>query len=252
MRIYVDESGTHSSEWLVIGMLFVPDHGTLHPDLCRIKEQNGYLNRNPKRKARYRETHFAELDRCIDATVTKAWIDRFLTSRAVFRSIVVDWSIYQGKYFGDPFEPDALKKRRAYKKWAELLLQPEVDQFREATFILDKLVIAYGYDVIAELEERFTRGYQGNRPRIRDFQAVASWKDANQCLQLCDLLVGCIYQKLVPSTNLIKLEVRDYLYQQLKPYGVQRSDPSYWKQYTEAKMGDHFPRFSEWYWRPQK
>jgi hypothetical protein len=29
-------------------------------------------------------------------------------------------------YFGDPFEPDALKKRRAYKKWAEMLLHPEL------------------------------------------------------------------------------------------------------------------------------
>ena len=38
MPIYVDEAGTHSDEWLVIGMLFVPDHGLLHPDLCAIKD----------------------------------------------------------------------------------------------------------------------------------------------------------------------------------------------------------------------
>ena len=27
-------------------------------------------------------------------------------------------------------------------------------------------------------------------PRIRDFNSVQSWKDAKQCLQLCDLLLG--------------------------------------------------------------
>jgi hypothetical protein len=43
-RIYADESGTHSHEWLVIGMLFVPDHGPLQSDLCKVKE-NWFLLR---------------------------------------------------------------------------------------------------------------------------------------------------------------------------------------------------------------
>ena len=58
--------------------------------------------------------------------------------------------------------------------------------------------------------------------------------------------------KLVPSTRVVKREVVDYLYDQLKLYGVRQREPSYWKQYSDAKLSDHFPRFSEWYWRPKK
>lgn len=37
-RIYVDEAGTHSEEWLIIGMLFVPDHGVLHAALSKARK----------------------------------------------------------------------------------------------------------------------------------------------------------------------------------------------------------------------
>lgn len=55
MRIYADESGTHSEEWLVIGMLFVPNHGALHPELCRVKDRLGYFNGSKKYAAVYKE-----------------------------------------------------------------------------------------------------------------------------------------------------------------------------------------------------
>lgn len=41
-RIYIDESGTHEgSDWLLIGMLFVPQHAELHKALCAAKESEG-------------------------------------------------------------------------------------------------------------------------------------------------------------------------------------------------------------------
>jgi hypothetical protein len=47
-RIYADESGTHAMEWLVLGMLFVPDHGPLHAALCDVKDKAGYFNTSRK------------------------------------------------------------------------------------------------------------------------------------------------------------------------------------------------------------
>ncbi len=255
MRIYADESGTHGdSAWLVIGMLFVPDHALLHPALCGIKDNLGYLNQSPKHSARYKETHYADFRSPRDAAVGKGWIDRFLLSQSVFRCVVVEWSIYQGRFFGTPFEEDALKKRRAYKKWAEMLLQPEVYLLRDAGFYLDRLGVLYGYDVLTHLRERFTldeNGVRWPRPRIKDFQAADSWKDANQCLQLCDLLVGCVGQGLTPSTTQAKLETSAYLYEKLEPYGVRDKSPGYWRGYAQGKLSDHFPRFSEWFWKPR-
>lgn len=251
MRIYADESGTHGGDWLVIGMLFVPDHGQLHSALCAAKEQKQYLNTGI-RKARYKETHFANLKSPRDAETAQSWIDCFLASQSVFRSVIIDWSIYDGRYFGGPFEPDALKKRRAYKKWAEMLLQPELAGLRNARFYLDRLRILYGYDVIRSLEDRFQRDEHGetlSRPRITEFQATESWKDANQCLQLCDLLVGCVYQTLVPSKNPVKLRVMSHLYEGLKTHGVRDSKPGYWRGFG-GNVRKHFSKFSQWFWKP--
>jgi hypothetical protein len=252
LRIYIDESGTHGDSWLVIGMLFVPDHGPLHSNLCNVKEKHKYFNGRVDRNARYKETHFAEFKKNRDALVAKEWVDRFVASSATFRSVVIDWSVYQGKFFGDPFEPEALKKRRAYKKWAEMLLQPEAVKMHGARLYLDRLRVMYGYDVLDHLRERFTSEYLGSQPRIAEFQPVDSWKDAHQCLQLCDLLTGAIYRKLVPATRPVKQEVVDYLYQALIPHGVKQREIGYWKQYADANLAEHFPKFSEWYWRPKK
>jgi hypothetical protein len=255
-RIYVDESGTHGDDWLVIGMLFVPDHGNLHSDLCRIKEAKKYFNRRRKYKARYKETHLTQFKTQLDLAVGKEWLDAFIRHSCYFRAVVIDWSIWDGSYFGDPFEPAALKKRKAYKKWAEMLLHPELKEplsgspIRNAELYLDRLIILYGYDVIDHLEERFTRRYEGSSPYISRFQHTESWKDANQCLQLCDLLTGGIYQTLNPSTNPMKTALRKYLAEVLKPVGVERMDPGYWRQYASSSLRNHHPKFSAWFWRP--
>jgi hypothetical protein len=253
MRIYADESGTHNEEWLVIGMLFVRDHAKLHPALIRVKEDEKYFNASPRHSsARFKETHLADFRSPRDVRVAKRWIDEFLKSQGYFRAIVADCSNFQGKYFGDPFEERSLKKRRAYKKWAEMLLRPELPTFRGASFYLDRLEVLCQYDVLTHLRECFTLDQNGNirpSPRIALFQAADSWTDENQCLQLADLLTGCVYQTLVPSSNAEKIETTAYLCDQLKLYGVKEMKPGYWKSYAEAQLNRHFPKFSEWFWK---
>ncbi|MGH7562846.1 MAG: hypothetical protein ACREK5_00270, partial [Gemmatimonadota bacterium] len=95
-------------------------------------------------------------------------------------------------------------------------------------------------------------GYMGATPRIKDFQATESWKDANQCLQLCDVLVGSIYQKLVPSENQHKLATVNYLYETLGTFGVKDRRVGFWRGYAKGSLQKHFPKFSEWYWRPDE
>ena len=127
-RIYVDESGTHGDKWLIIGMLFVPTHGILQSELCKAKDVHGYLNTSPKRSAKYKEIHLTGFKSSRDVSVAKDWIDLFVRHDCYFRAVVVDWSIWDGRHFGGPFEPEALKKRRAYKKWAEMLLHAELKE----------------------------------------------------------------------------------------------------------------------------
>jgi hypothetical protein len=256
-RIYVDESGTHSDDWLVIGMLFVPDHGPLHSDLCRAKEGLSYLNNSPKHHARYKETHLTKFRSSRDVDVAKKWIDLFAVHGCYYRCVVVDWKIWDRGYFGDPFEPEALAKRRAYKKWAEMLLHPEVKDpagcgrpMVDGRLFLDRLRVAYGYDALGALRDRFTENYHGAAPYIKEFQATDSWRDANQCLQLCDLLTGCLYQELCPAASPEKRETKEYLESVLKTFGVQRLSPGFWKQYDQSTLTRHLSKFSAWFWRP--
>ena len=229
---------------MVIGMLFVPDHGPLHSNLVAVKEDAGYFNKTAK-KARYKETHLTKFKSDRDVAVAKGWIDVFAKHGCYFRSIVIDWSRWDGRHFGDPFDPDALKRRRAYKKWAEMLLQPEVADFRNATLYLDRLRILYGYDILEHLRMRFEPKQKRWRPPIETFQLSDSWTDAMQCLQLADLLSGAVSQRLTPSSNPHKLAVMEYVYSTLKPY---RPD-SVWGPY-EKNIIHRAPKISEWFWRP--
>src|SRR2546428_13322868 len=88
VRIYVDESGTHDSKWLVIGMLFVPNHGLLHAELLRAKDDLKYLNKSARHNAKYKETHLSTFKRAQDAAVAERWIDSFLVNDCFFRCIV--------------------------------------------------------------------------------------------------------------------------------------------------------------------
>jgi hypothetical protein len=170
--------------------------------------------------------------------------------------VAVDWSVWDGSYFGGPFEPEALQKPRAYKKWAEMLLHPELktppggSEIYHAKLYLDRLRIMYGYDVLDHLKDRFTRNYQGESPYIEAFQHTDSWRDANQYLQLCDLLTGCVYQALVPSDREAKQQVRSHLEKSLSLLGVKAMTPSFWRGYAPNSLRKHFPKFSVWFWKP--
>ncbi len=198
------------------------------------------------RKARYKEIHLTGFKRDRDVTVAKAWIDLFLKHSCYFRSIVIDWSKWDGRHFGDAFDPDALKKRRAYKKWAEMLLQPELGRFRDATLYLDRLRILYGYDILDHLQTRFAPPRTSVLPRISKYLPSDSWTDAMQCLQLADLLTGIVGQRLTPAASEHKRAVTEYLYAEVRPYHTE----SVWGAYeTNIQRGSR--KFSEWFWKPE-
>ena len=254
-NIYLDESGTHEgSEWTVIGMLFVEEHGQLHSSLLRTKKDISYLNRNPKRKAKYGEFSMKGCRNAKSADVGKGFVDSFIKFDCYFRAIVLDNSIWQGKYFGDPFQSDALKKRRAYKKWCEMVIQREKHKLSEATLHLDELRMVKDYDILEALKERFTYNYKGEKPWIRRFVHAKSWRDELQCLQLADLLCGAVYRKLNNQASEHQGIVIDYLDEKLAGYPGPKKiclgEDSYWRGFHPNTLTKHFPKFSQWHWKP--
>ena len=249
-RFYIDEAGTHGGRWLVIGLLVVPDHPTLHNALVRVKTEAAYFDTAPKPRSKFRELHLAKFHRASDLDMAKQWVEVFLAHNCYFRCIVIDWDIWDGRHFGSPFEHDSLKKRRAYKKWLEMLLLPEAKKHKGADLFLDKLIICHGYEILKELEMTHARGEYGS-VWLNSYKHADSAKDANQALQLCDLLTGCVYQSLVPAVkNAYKTGARDHLYKKLESVGVKSSNPSYWRGFHRSSLVSLFPKFSEWFWAP--
>ncbi len=255
-HIYVDEAGTHDdAPWLVIGMLFVRKHGRLHSALLKAQEDIQHYNTKPNRSVKYAEFSLKD---CRGpgkrVEVGKRFAEVFLTNDCYFRSIVFDWSIWNSSKFGDPFETQAQKKRRAYKKWCELLIHHERYNLCNTDLYLDELKIVSGYDVLDHLKMRFTENYEGGKPWIRRFVHAKSWHDEQQCLQLCDLLTGGIYRRLVGETSSGGKIVVEHLAAALSNYPgpkpIRLGQASYWKMFHKRTLTDHFPKFSQWHWLP--
>jgi hypothetical protein len=155
MRIVLDESGTHSEEFLVIGILVIPNPEQLIQKLSSIKEKYSYYNTG-KNNARYKKIHYKEILTARDRDVAKEWIDEFTKYQCWYRCIVIDWSIWDPSHFGGPFESAELKKRRAYKKWAEMLIHPEVRTQTGVWLKLDNLTACHKYEVIEAAEKHLS------------------------------------------------------------------------------------------------
>ncbi len=255
-HIYVDEAGTHDdAPWLVIGMLFVKQHGRLHSSLLKVQEEEKHFNAKANRAARYAEF---SLKKCRGpgkrVEVGKRFAEEFVKHDCYFRSFVLDWSIWDSSKFGNPFESQALKKRRAYKKWCELLLHHERFNLCNTDLYLDELRIVREYDVLDDLKMRFTDNYAGTSPWIRRFIHAKSWHDEQQCLQLCDLLTGGIYRSLCTERSTGSSIVVEHLGSVLEqfPTGkkIRLGDHKYWKQFHKKTLTKHFPKFSQWHWLP--
>lgn len=233
-------------------MLFVRAHGPLHAELLATKQRLAYLNTGAK-SARFAEFSLKHCRNPKAASVGKAFADAFIKHDCYFRSLAFDWSQWHGKYFGKPFDADALKKRRAYKKWCELLIHGETQNLNHSDLYLDELRIVRQYDVLNELQLRFTKNYKGDTPWIRKFVHAKSWQDEHQCLQLCDLLTGAVYRALAGADGHAKevvTHLETTLLQFPSPKPIKLGHESYWRGFHKSTLTQHFPKFSQWIWTP--
>lgn len=253
----MDESYDRHGKFLLIGALFVPQDASLNPPIHEIKERERYFAR-PERRDTWKEFSFKAAKHPRDIRVGKSMLDLFHDHDCWMRVIVIDWSIFDPSYFGNPFEDDSVRERKAYKKWAELLLQPELRERPGGDLFMDRLARINGYDVASHLWDRFVSDpeTEGRQPRLARLQMVRSHSDEHQGLQLCDLLIGSVTHALVPGSggNICKrkCEVTDYALERLRPLGVESFEPRFWRQYSKTTLREHQSKFSLWYWQPDE
>ena len=237
MLIYFDESYDNRHRYLLYGALFVPPASRLHRRIERVREETGFQGEIKYTKCRNaRRLHVCE--RVVDA---------FCADAAFFRCAIVEQHRFDYTRFGRPDEALALKRARAYKKFAEMLLHPFVAELTDAVLLADDLKRCRGDEFLERLQERFN---PPDGPRtFRHLEEVSSAQREYQCLQVCDLLLGCVLNNLVPSANQYKVRIREYLCGALD---VPNFLLSTWSRIQLDDVRRDKPKFHVWYWKAKK
>ena len=233
MIVYFDESYDSERHYLLYGALFLPPSSTLHQRFLRIRRD---MNYRP-------EIKYTRCRNLRALRVCKRVIDAYMEDQAFFRCVVVDQHGFDYRRFCRPDEPLAMGKARAYKKFTEMLLDPYVADLTNAVFLADDLERCDGDEFLERIRERFNVPDQP--PTFRHLAEVPSNVEEYQCLQVCDLLLGCVLNNLKTPGNRYKIEIRQYLCSRL---GVRNFLPSSWKDVPLTRARDTAVKFNVWYW----
>jgi hypothetical protein len=247
LLIYFDESYDGQHQYLLLGALFNPHPKYLHSELGRIKRSKGFVTASGSLK----ELKYSRIDsRSID--VYKESIDAFMKSTSWFRCIVVEEALMDLNRFGSRNESDNIKKARAYKKFAELLLASNLSNVKNAVLLTDEMQRCRGDRFIEVMKDAFcipeqNRSLGCKTAVLSEILTVESHLEQYQVIQLCDVLLGCVLNGLKPTSRVAKNEVRIYLANQLGVSGFTRED---WKHISKRNMETILPKFNVWHWTP--
>ena len=252
MLIYFDESYDGKHDYLVLGALFNPHSAFLHRELSEIKTKAQWVTLGGDLK----EIKYSSCSRRADFEVCQQAIDSFIKSTSWYRCVVIDQreSHFDLSYFGRRDESIAIKKARAYKKFAELLIAHNTTNVSNGVLLTDRLTRCSGDEFREVMKREFSTpgsGYSAGKsvPILRAIEEVDTALEQYQVGQVCDLLSGCVLNNLCPTSNKYKNMIREYLSEQL---GVPSLLKAYWGQYGKLDVERYHPKFNIWYWESKK
>ncbi|MCK4660390.1 MAG: hypothetical protein KAV82_12780 [Phycisphaerae bacterium] len=237
MIIYFDESYDNDRNYILYGALFVPPSSTLHQQVTRIRAETGLGG----------EIKYNRCKNNAKLAVFQKIVDAFMDDTAYFRCVVVDQHGFNYSGFGRADEPLALKQARAYKKFAEMLLAKHVSRIENAVFLADAMTRCWGDEFLEKMRECFNPS--GGKKTFRHLAEVSSALEQYQCLQVCDLLLGCVLNNLKPARKEPKNQIRRYL---CKCLDVPNLLLTTWKDIPLAIAKNPSTKFNVWYWSEKK
>jgi len=251
MLTYFDECYDGAHSYLILGALFNPSIKTIHKDFLHAKQDERYF----KHDGSVREIKY---NYCVNRKrlrVAKRAVDCFQNSQSFFRAIVVDQSPQSGfniDFFGNTYEPKAIKDARAYKKFTELLLKSNISTITNGVLLTDNLTRCKGDAFLALITELFGTagvGYSSGRsePAFRHIQEVDTALEQYHVGQIGDILQGVILNELVPAQNPYKRKLRQYVEEQL---GLPSLGRDYWQSLAKWEQDQKHYKYQIWYWSP--
>lgn len=272
MIIYLDESYDWHGTYFLLGALFVPnDHEIFLQSFNSLKREEGFARPDGSlRELKYSKIKYGKNER----TAIKA-IQAFKAHRCYFRAVIVPLAQFDVKYFGKSYELEKIKRARAYKKFAEMLIEYNTPELIGGTLFADNLtrckgVLGHGDEFVEVMKERFQRliydhDLQATEPKLKHVQEVNSADEEYGLLQVCDVLLGStlngitktkkgprmihkirVTEKMKEILELPSLE-RDYWQPLTKLYAKEYRNKISMAEYSKAT---HY-KFRLWFWRPK-
>jgi len=222
---------------MLYGALFNPHSKQLHSQLTKIKDKYNFKDTSGK----YKEMKYSTTNTPKSLLVAKESIDAFMKSTSWFRVIVVELENFNYDGFGKFNEPLKIKQARAYKKFAELLIEGNTRNVRDGVLLCDNMTRCKGDLFMEKMKELFC-------PRVfREILEIDSSLYETQLSQINDILLGSVLNNLSNSAHKQKKELREYI---IKSTEIPSLGLDYWGNIGKSKADELHPKIQVWIFKP--
>jgi hypothetical protein len=235
MLVYFDES--YNKDYMLYGALFNPHSKQLHKALTDVKDKYGFKNAD----GTYKELKYSTVTTKRRLKVAKDAVDAFMKSTSYFRAVVIELKDFDYSGFGKLYEPLSIKKARAYKRFAQLLLESNTRNIKDGVLLCDNLTRCRGDLFIEKMKELFCP------VTFRDIREIDSSRHETQVNQINDILLGSILNEISGSKHKFKSKLRQHL---VTSVGIPSLSIDYWKKLKHPRADELHPKYQVWVFVP--
>jgi hypothetical protein len=272
MTIYLDESYDWHGTYFLLGALFVrSDHDIFLESFNSLKREESFSCPDGKlRELKYSRIKYGKHERA----AIKA-IQAFKAHNCYFRAVIVPLSQFDLRYFGKPYELEKIKRARAYKKFAEMLIEYNTPELTDGVLFADNLTrckgaLGHGDEFAEVMRERFQRtvydyDLSATKPKLRHIQEVSSADETYGLLQVCGVLLGATLNGIVKTLKGPRMIHKNRLTERMKEIlELPSLEKDYWQPLTriysreyqnKITMADYTAsthyKYRLWFWRPK-
>lgn len=270
MIVYLDESYDWTGVYFALGALFVSgDHEIFLESFNALRREAGLARPDGTlRELKYARIKYGRYEKAAIQA-----IQAFKAHNCYFRAVVIPLAQFDLEYYGKPFEADKIKRARAYKKFAEMLIEYNSPELVGGVLFADNLTrckggaLGYGDEFVEVMKQRFQYSADGTSPsKLRHIQEVNSDDDEYALLQVCDVLLGPTLNGILKLAKGPRMLRKNRVTSKMKEIlDLPSLEKEYWQTLTRLSMkeykqgisrenyakGTHY-KYRLWFWRPNK
>jgi uncharacterized protein DUF3800 len=269
--IYLDESYDWQGTYFLLGALFVREnHDVFLSSFNDIKREEKFARPD----GTLRELKYSKINHDNHERAAVKAIQAFKAQNAYFRAVVIPQAAFDLTFYGKKYEPENIKRARAYKKFAEMLIEYNAPELADGVLFADYLsrckgALGKGDEFIEAMKQRFlypTDEGLSVKSKLRHISEVPSDHEKYALLQVCDVLLGSTLNGVLKIAKGARMAHKNTVTEKMKEIlEFPTFDKSYWqsveklyiREYKERlTMEDYCKRahhkYRLWFWKPKQ